>query len=258
MATPSSTTDTLRPGRNTIRLVYRLANPQTKTEEDKILDLPMPEDINFGVASSWESFSEGSLVDFIKDAASIAPTGITGSTIRTGAKANELYTRATNNNTFISSFSHQTWRGTRPIEFNLKVILTAFTSAKEEVMDTLEALLHLSLPEGRSSASNFVESTVTSGLQVAGINDAQFIKSPPRDISLYIGTNLAFPAIIIPAVTVSFPTRMDTNGDFIFAEADVIIRTSYTPIANMFKFRSFQSDAERQAQQLWATENNPN
>lgn len=229
----------ITPYANNLRLVHE------SIPNGGLLTLPLPEDISFGVSSTWESFSEGNLVDFVNKGASLSP--IPGS--KAAAFTYEVATRASNGNAYISSFSHQTWRGTSPLEFQLKITLSAYSNAKTDVMDKLQTLTRLSLPQGNREArdDSELESLALKGVRLYDAS-ASLITAPPRDIGLYLGASITLPAVVIPFVNISFETRADANGNFIFATADIGIRSSYTPNSNMFLFRSFQSDKERDAQ----------
>lgn len=235
------------PGNGVIRIIHQ-SIPASSDSPAGILLLPLPEDISFGVASSWESFSEGNLVDFVNKGKDSIP--VVGGV---GAFTYETYARATNSNAYISSFSHQTWKGTSPLEFVIKITLSAYESAKKDVMDKLEMLTRLSLPQGNRDAVSEgipgkIEGAAVGAVRIFDAN-ASLITSPPRDIAIHLGPNISIPAVVIPSVNVSFETRCDAKGDFIFATADITIKSSYTPNSGMFVFNSFQSDEEIQAQQ---------
>lgn len=226
------------PDHGMLRFIHRSIKP------DGILLLPLPEDIGFGVTSSWESFSEGNLVDFVnKGSKYLSNVG------ELGAFSYETYARAANKNAYISSFSHQTWRGTSPLEFSLKVTLTAYEDAQKDVMQKLETLTRLSLPQGSRESQNGLSPI---GLAETGAltavrqfdSNASLITPPPRDIILHIGSKLRIPAVVIPSVNINFETRADANGNFLFATVDISIKSSYTPNSGMFVFESFQSPEE--------------
>ena len=245
MSSVSFLQSTKSPGTNVIRLIHPSITASTAKGGDPvgILTLPLPEDISFGVSSSWEAFSEGSLIDFVNKGAKYL-----GDFGEAGAFSYETYARATNKNAFISSFSHQTWRSTSPLEFQLKVTLSAFESAKGDVMEKLERLVKLSLPGDSRSTSNDGLIGKIEGLAIGAVKQADpnatLITPPPRDIGLYLGTNIRIPAIVIPNVNISFETRADSMGNFIFATADISIKSSYTPSASLFKFEGFKSPDE--------------
>lgn len=231
------------PDHGMMRLIHS-SIPATSSSSKGILLLPLPEDIGFGVSSSWESFSEGNLIDYVNKGAKYVP--VIGGEL--GAFTYETYARATNKNAYISSFSHQTWRGTSPLEFQLKVTLTAYEDAQKDVMEKLEILTRLSLPQGSRQTTNTgtvgkVENTAV-GLVREFDPNASLITAPPRDITLHLGTKLRIPAVVIPQVNINFETRTDVNGNFIFATADIYIKSSYTPNSGMFVFESFQSPEE--------------
>lgn len=228
----SEPVSTLTPYANSLRLVHE------SIPDGGILTLPLPEDIAFGVNSTWESFSEGNLIDFVNKIAPAVP--IVG---KPAALAYETATRATNSNAYISSFSHQTWRGTGPLEFQLKITLSAYSSAKTDVMDKLQALTKLSLPSGNREINGKIEGEALKAVRLVDAN-ASLITAPPRDIGLYLGASINLPAVVIPFVNISFETRADAKGDFIFATADIGIKSSYTPNSQMFLFKSFSSPKE--------------
>lgn len=230
------------PDHGMIRFIHR-SIPENSTGPAGILLLPLPEDIAFGVSSSWESFSEGNLIDFVnKGARNLSSIG------EAGAFTYETYARATNSNAYISSFSHQTWRGTSPLAFSLKVTLTAYDDAQKDVMEKLEILTRLALPQGARDTKNsgIIGAAETGAVGVVRQFDANasLITSPPRDITVHLGTKLRIPAVVIPSVNINFETRTDANGNFIFATADIDIKSSYTPNSGMFVFESFQSPEE--------------
>lgn len=238
---PISQNSTL-PDHGMLRLIHN-SIPANATSPGGMLLLPLPEDIAFGVSSSWESFAEGNLIDFVNKGARFL-----GGAGEAGAFTYETYARAKNQNAYISSFSHQTWRGTSPLEFHLRITLTAYEDAQKDVMEKLEILTRLSLPQGKRESTN---SGVVGGIENTAIGAvrqfdaaASLITAPPRDITLHLGTKLRIPAVVIPQVNISFETKSDVNGNFIFATADISIKSSYTPNSGMFVFESFQSPEE--------------
>jgi hypothetical protein len=241
MATSPTPQNNALPGHGLIRLVHR-SIPATVDSPAGILTLPLPEDISFGISSSWEAFSEGNLIDFINKGAKYVPA-----VGEPGAFAYETYARATNRNAYISSFSHQMWRGTSPLEFRLKVTLTAYENAKKEIMDKLEILTRLSIPQGNRELTPG-EQGIAENLALSAVKqfdpNASLITAPPRDIGLHLGSNLRIPAVVIPDISMSFENRVDVEGNFIYATVDLSIKSSYTPNSGMFVFKSFQSSEE--------------
>jgi hypothetical protein len=134
--------------------------------------------------------------------------------------------KATNNNTYVSELSHLYWESTEPIEFNIRTKLVAEQSAEEEIMNKISLLSSLVLPRRSDS--------------FLGINTERFgvslLKSPPRDISLQMGSKLRFRSVVIKNVNPTFQTMCDKDGNFVVAEVDIGISTSYIPSAEDFSF----------------------
>lgn len=243
----TAATEEVSSPQNSIRLYHQILNPgytNSTTVSPGVLELPLPADIAFGISSSWEAFTEGSLIDFVNRFGPKIP--VIG---RAAATAFDLATRYTNQNAFIAGLANQTWKGTSPLEFSFRVELSAYRDTQKDVRDKIVALLNLSAPGGSKTYQAVQDMAATLG-ELTGL-DTTLITSPPRDILMHIGSNILLPSVIIPTVNITFETRRDVRGDFLFATADISVRSSRMGTINqMIQFGNFQSAKELDAQDL--------
>ena len=189
-------------------------SPDGKAKGPAILELPLPEQFNIDASSAWEPFTAEGLLGLIN-------------TVGLGTLGGAAV-KFSNNNMYIAELSHMWWRSTQPISFNLDFHLVAQNNAKTDVMDKIELLTSLVLPKANQKG------VIGKGTKALGLT---LLSSPPRDISLYLGGQIRFGAIVVSQVSTTFDTKCDEDGNFISANVQVSIMTSYTPNANTFKFQ---------------------
>lgn len=178
------------------------------------VELPMPENFNFSLGSSFASpFAQG----FVRNGIATATTllGLT--------------------NLVTQSMTMQVWQGTTDVQFQMTFELFATTDADKEVVKPIYDLLSLTLPGRTSSFGGFLVppgpsiDTKNSDVNVSFKSGVQANVVFKNEISLQIGNFVRFDSVVIESVNHVFDSHFDSRGLPLAANIDISFKTFVVP-----------------------------
>jgi len=195
--------------RSIIELGYkgkRVAEPyivRIRTNDENFTNITvvraiMQEEIQLRTSSRWEAFGQGSLL---------------------GTIGERILQFGWNTTATFAFMSRRMWRGTTPIELNLKLQFEAENDALEEVVKPTLVLQQLALPGVRKTFKPWIISKPL--LKYFGDNEvtvlyppgpSPFINSVGDQITVSVGEFLKFSSVVIKDISVKYAPKLTVDG----------------------------------------------
>lgn len=180
----------------------------------------LPETLSFNLTASWNNMLKDML------------TGDIGDKVGGGAGAAmsvmQQFGRLTGMKTAFSQISSwPTWEGTEPVEFSIPFRFDAIKNTMTDVVVPWKNLQKLLCPVRDTSASMIFKAP---GPQISLDETTKTLKyDEDRVLSLRIGKFIYIKGVIVTAISNTLYSKFDVDGNPIQAQADVTLRTIFSP-----------------------------
>ena len=189
----------------------------------------LPETLSFNLTASWNNM--------LKDMFSGDWGNSNGGLIQKGIAAAQAFERLAGMRTAYSQISSwPTWEGTEPIEFTIPFRFDAVRNTMQDVVTPWVNLQKLVCPT-RDTSANIVFKAPGPQISIDPASKKP-IFDEDRVLSLKIGRFIYIKGVIVTAISNTLYSKFDIDGNPIQAQADVTLRTIFSPttedIANWF------------------------
>ncbi len=213
----------------------------------------MPESLAINVTSTWDSLLKSFLSGDISFSGSNRVTSALG-TLASGAQSIMRILGMRTAYSQISTFP--SWTGTEPLEFSIPFVFHAINNTRENVTKPWINLMKVVCPtkEGlimKAPGPQFVWDP----------NQHKPIFKKDRILSLSIGQFIYIRGVIVTAVNNTLYSKFDKDGLPIQAQADVTLRTTFSPttqdIQEWFSFNQSYDQVSNAIKELQGIVDNP-
>ena len=179
----------------------------------------LPETLSFNLTASWNNMLKNMLTGDIGDG---------GSLVGKAAGLIQKFGRLTGMKTAFSQISSwPTWEGTEPIEFSIPFRFDAIRNTMSDVVVPWKNLQKLLCPVRDTSASMIFKAP---GPQISLDEATKSLRfDDDRVLSLRIGNFIYIKGVIVTAISNTLYSKFDIDGNPIQAQADVTLRTIFSP-----------------------------
>lgn len=179
----------------------------------------LPETLSFNLTASWNNMLKDMLTGDIGDSG-----GLVGKT----AGLIQKFGRLTGMKTAFSQISSwPTWEGTEPVEFSIPFRFDAIRNTMSDVVVPWKNLQKLLCPVRDTSASMIFKAP---GPQLSLDESTKSLRfDDDRVLSLRIGNFIYIKGVIVTAISNTLYSKFDVDGNPIQAQADVTLRTIFSP-----------------------------
>lgn len=187
----------------------------------------LPESLSFNLTASWNNLLKDTLSDRFSGSGLLSKGISIAQTLTSLAGMKTAYSQ-------ISSWP--TWEGTEPVEFTIPFRFDAVRDTKADVVTPWVNLLKLVCPVREDATKSVFRAPGPQLTLDPGTN--QLVFDQDRVLTLKIGNFIYIKGVIVTSISNTLYSKFDINGNPIQAQADVTLRTVFSPtttdIANWF------------------------
>lgn len=210
--------------------IVTLKTSEIKSKEQGYLNIEgyLPESLAINLTASWDNV----LKDFLSGADITKAGGWVGAL---ASGANTIMDLLGMKTAYSQISSYPTWTGTEPIQFSIPFRFDAVNDTNKDVVEPWVNLMKLVCPmkDGELLTAPGPSITFDKETKVPLFNKS-------RVLSLSIGKFIYIRGVVVTSVSNTLFSKFDINGKPIQAEADVTLRTVFSPtvtdIENWFSY----------------------
>lgn len=205
----------------TMRLANGIRNPNSPDCID--ISVPLPRDFGINSESEWGTLGKDMMGGFLDSflGGSSGGQGILQNLSQAYHGASKMTGMQSKSANAVSQFP--LWLGNSPITFQIPFQFNAMSDSKKEVVDPMRQLIELTCPDKDG------EWLKAPGPRIKLSNKGNFYQDAKYNLTLYLGTFMTIPGIIVTNVNPVYNSRFDANGYPISARAEVSFRTLIAP-----------------------------
>lgn len=230
--------------------IVTLKTAEIKDKEEGYLNIEgyLPESLAINLTASWDSV----LKDFLSGADLTKAGGWTGAL---ASGVNTIMDLLGTKTAYSQLSTYPTWTGTEPLQFSIPFRFDAVNDTNNDVVEPWVNLMKLVCPTKNGDLLRAPGPSITLDEET---KTPLFNKS--RVLSLSIGKFIYIRGVIVTSVSNTLFSKFDVKGRPIQAEADVTLRTIFSPtvtdIENWFSYNenygSFETDFNKATESISA------